>query len=225
MYRAAAATLASAAMLSEERAFPPSDVLREQMLRTLKEFVARCREAGIADQEVAEARYALVAFIDDRILKSTLPGATEWRKSPLQLQFYKEFNAGENFFARMRALIQKGGPRFPLEAYYLCLALGFAGALPEGKASEAARPLLQNARACLLSGRNVERIAPHAVPVERNRPLAKAFPLALASVGACLVILLVALVGLQLSLGHVLAHAAHELQGGDTAGSGPGNTR
>jgi type IV/VI secretion system ImpK/VasF family protein len=217
MYQAAVATLAATVQLSEERGLPPTDVLREQMLRSLREFVARCREAAISDQEVAEARYALVAFIDDRVLKSSFAGSAEWGKNPLQLQFYREFTAGENFFGRLRALTQRGGPVFPLEAYYLCLALGFVGALPGATSADAARPFLDAARARLLSGHNVERIAPNAVPIERHRPPAKAFPLAAATAAACAVIGALALAGLHMSLGGILARAAVELTSADPA--------
>jgi type IV/VI secretion system ImpK/VasF family protein len=221
MYQAAVATLAATAQLSGERGLPPTDVLREQMIRSLREFVARCREAAIPDQEIAEARYALVAFIDDRVLRSSLARSSEWGKNPLQHQFYREFTAGENFFSRMRALTHRGGPVLPLEAYYLCLALGFVGALAGAARPDAARPFLEAARARLLSGCNVERIAPSAVPIEGHRPPAKQFPLAVAAAVACALIGTMALVGLNMSLGGVVARTAVELITADAAGVAP----
>jgi len=52
-----------------------ASVVRQQMITVLRQFVTRCRDAGIADAETAEARYALVAFIDDRVLHRTGPAA------------------------------------------------------------------------------------------------------------------------------------------------------
>ena len=169
MYLASVAALSPAARLADDPALPAADALREQMLALLRDFVSRCRAAGIPDQDTAEARYAIVAFIDDRVLKSSWPGRAEWQSSPLQLRFYREFTAGENFFARMRALIERGGPVLPLEAYYLCLALGFAGALTKAGGAHV-RPLLDGARAVLLRRRSPDRIAPNAVPARAPPP-------------------------------------------------------
>lgn len=211
MYRVSLAVLTAAARLVEERALPEADVLREQMVGLLRDFVTRCRTAGIPNQEAAEARYALVAFIDDRVLKSNWSGRAAWQSNPLQLQFYREFAAGENFFARMRALTQHGGPVLPLEVYYLCLALGFAGALSSGSGPNASRPFLDMARAPLLYGCNVDRIAPNAVPSERHRPRPRPFPVARAAAIACAAVCLLALVGLHVSLSSVLGRAGLQL--------------
>jgi type VI secretion system protein ImpK len=213
MYLASVAALSAAAQLADDRvaALPPADVLREQMLGHLRDFVARCRAAGIADVEAAEARYALVAFIDDRILKSNWAGRAEWQKSPLQLQFYREFTAGENFYARMGALVQRGGPLFPLECYYSCLALGFAGAQPGANAPQAARRLLDGARALLLHGHGADRIAPNAVPTDRHDARPRPFPVARAVVVACAVVCALALLGLHASMSHVLERTAAHL--------------
>src|SRR5437016_3480147 len=108
MYLATAEVLSAAAQLGQGRAFSTADVVRQQMIDLLRDLVVRCRNAGIPDGETAEARYAVVAFVDDRILKSNWPGRADWQAHPLQLQFFREYTAGENFFARMRALVQRG---------------------------------------------------------------------------------------------------------------------
>lgn len=216
MYAASVAVLSAASQLTDG-ALPPADVLREQMVGLLRDFVARGRAAGIPDQEVAEARYALVAFIDDRVLKSTWPGRAEWQSNPLQLQYYREFTAGENFFARMRALIQRGGPVLPLEVYYLCLALGFAGALPGASGPQAARPFLDSARGPLLQGCTPDRIAPNAIPSERHPARPRPFPVGVATAVACAIVGLLALVGLDASLHHVLARTAARLSAATTS--------
>ncbi len=111
MYRACADVLAAAAQIGNGWGAPPAPTLRNDMVAHLRQFVSRCRDAGIPDAETAEARYAIVAFIDDRVLKeSAWAGRAEWMNNPLQLQFFREYAAGENFFGRMRALAQRGGP-------------------------------------------------------------------------------------------------------------------
>ncbi len=217
MYQASADVLAAAARIGNGWGAPPAATLRNDMIGLLKQFVVRCREAGVPDAETAEARYALVAFIDDRVLKeSAWAGRAEWMNNPLQLQFFREYAAGENFFGRMRALAQRGGPYFALEAYYLCIALGFVGAAPGG--AGAPRAYGQSARSLLLLDGSPDRIAPNAIPVERHRAQRRPFPIAISAAVACAVVCVLGLVGLQLSLGTVIERAARELAGG---GAGP----
>jgi type VI secretion system protein ImpK len=217
MYRASADVLAAAARIGNGWGAPPAATLRNDMIELLKQFVVRCREAGVPDAETAEARYALVAFIDDRVLKeSAWAGRAEWMNNPLQLQFFREYAAGENFFGRMRALAQRGGPYLALEAYYLCIALGFVGAAPGG--AGAPRAYGQSARSLLLLDGSPDRIAPNAIPVERHRAQRRPFPIAISAAVACAIVCILGLVGLQLSLGTVIERAARELGG---AGTGP----
>jgi type VI secretion system protein ImpK len=191
------------------------------MIALLKAFVARCREASIPDAEIAEARYALVAFIDDRILREAAwPGRAEWTSNPLQLQFFREFAAGENFFARMGRLVQRGAPFFALEVYYLCLAFGFVGAQVAG--GQPPRAFAESARAELLRAAGATRIAPNAVPPERIRSVRPPFPIARAAVVACALVTVGGLLGLRLSLGSVIDHASADVSSARGASSPSG---
>ena len=108
--------------------------------------------------------HAVVAFIDERILQSNWPGRTEWMASPLQLLLYREYTAGENFFARMRALLNRGSPSGALEVYYLCLALGFSGASPGAGGMQAARSYQEAARELLTRSVRGAPLSPNAIP-------------------------------------------------------------
>jgi type VI secretion system protein ImpK len=226
MYRACADVLAAAAQIGNGWGAPPATALRNDMVAHLRQFVSRCRDAGIPDAETAEARYAIVAFIDDRVLKeSAWAGRAEWMNNPLQLQFYREYAAGENFFGRMRALAQRGPPYLALEAYYLCLALGFVGAVGSAGAASAPRAYAESARAQLLHDGGAARIAPNAIPVERHRPRRKPFPVAVTAALACAVVCVVGLVGLELSLGSVIERAARDLGAAKGAPAPPAGGR
>ena len=128
IYQASAEILIAATRLGSDRDMPPPEQLRQELLGMLQHMVSRCRQAGVPDKETAEVRFAIVAFIDERILKSNWPGRVEWTNRPLQLQLYDTFSAGESFFVRMRALLESERESQALEVYYLCLALGFVGA-------------------------------------------------------------------------------------------------
>jgi type VI secretion system protein ImpK len=127
IYWSSAEVLVLASELPSAHLPSPAE-LRQRLLGVLERMVASGRAAGVAEADLAEARYAIVAFIDEQILKSSWAGRTEWMSQPLQLLLYRENTAGENFFVRMRALLQDGRRPAALEAYYLCLSLGFRGA-------------------------------------------------------------------------------------------------
>jgi len=128
IYRICADTLSFALRLPTANDLPGASELRARSIGMLDAMVTEGRTAGIPDVELAEARYALVAFIDEQVLKSTWAGRTEWMSQPLQLISYREYTAGENFFVRLRSHLQSGSRPVALEIYYLCLALGFRGA-------------------------------------------------------------------------------------------------
>ena len=82
----------------------------------------------MSDADVQEAEFCLVAFLDEAILGTSWHGRDAWSAEPLQLTHYDRYDAGEQFFTRLKALLDEGGTRTAvMEVYYLCLALGFKG--------------------------------------------------------------------------------------------------
>lgn len=217
MYRASAEMLLSAAQLGDERNTASADQVRQGMLNGLRDMVSRCRAAGVADAEIAEARYAIVAFIDERVLQSNWAGRAEWMSNPLQLQLYREYTAGENFFARMRALLNRGVPSGALEVYYLCLAMGFTGAMPGAGGAQAARSYLDAARGPLTRSSRSTSMSPNGTPSDpypmRVRTRSVVWPLILASA----VVALVGLCALAWSLHKTLDRVAQDMATADAA--------
>ena len=188
IYWASAEVLIAAAQLGTERDLPPPDQLRSELLGMLQQMVSRCRAAGVPDADTAEARYAIVAFIDERILKSNWPGRAEWMNSPLQLQLYREYTAGENFFVRMRVLLSHPQAVLALEIYYLCLALGFTGA---AAAADNAQSYLEAARSRLATAGPGSPISLRAIPADHYNFTTPRRPIVLALALCCgLVVLL-----------------------------------
>src|SRR5437868_10848964 len=119
---------------------------------------------------------------------------------PLQLGFYREFDAGEKFFARLRGLLSQGDRLAAIEIYFLCMALGFRGAYgdrdPAALASFVSAAQQQMARALPPAG----KISPHAQPRDRAKAEKRSLgPLIALLVGRALVVLGVVLT-LQLLL-------------------------
>ncbi len=176
-------------------------------MTALDTMVGRGRAAGFPDTDLAEARYALVAFIDEQILKSNWPGRNEWMGRPLQLDLYGEYTAGENFFNRMRALLQQGNSSPALEVYYLCLVLGFRGAYGATGDHRTLTTFYDSARQRVTQAwPATAKLAPHAEPPDRLPARRSSHSAMVAVIVASLLAAIVAIVGLERLLnGHVEA--------------------
>ncbi|HEY2409955.1 MAG TPA: type IVB secretion system protein IcmH/DotU [Polyangiaceae bacterium] len=127
MYWVCADCLTLAMQLAGASDLPAPQVLRQRITTLLETMRARGNDANIPQQDVGEAMYAIVAFMDEQILRSEWPGRQQWMNQPLQLTYFNENTAGEGFFTRMQALQEQPNRAPVLEIFYLCLALGFQG--------------------------------------------------------------------------------------------------
>jgi type VI secretion system protein ImpK len=135
------------------------------------------------------AQYAVVALVDETVMSSTWPGAEQWRREPLQVHYYDNLLAGEQFFVRLDEL-RSGADDELLEVYYLCLCAGFQGRFRDepGELQSQRRKLFQQLRPLDLRdekhlteeayGRNLERSL-----VRSRFPLWWVLPFVAAAVG------------------------------------------
>lgn len=195
IYRVCADVLGLGVGLTASAHLPPSAEMRQRMVTALDKLVGEGRRAGLADADLAEARYALVAFLDEQVLKSNWSGRADWMNRPLQLELYRENMAGENFFARLRALLRDGKRPAALEAYYLCLNLGFQGAYGQSGDLSGLEGFSQAVRQQLSSVLpSPDKISPHAKPKAEGVAAASAQkPLLAVILGAVLLILILVL--------------------------------
>lgn len=126
-YWACSEVLGLAAQLDSARDLPPPDVLQRRIEGLLDQMSRKAEEAGLALNDINDIKYAVVAFIDEQILKSEWPGRMQWLARPLQLALFGENTAGEGFFVRMEQLRDQPARAHVLEIYFLCVALGFQG--------------------------------------------------------------------------------------------------
>jgi type VI secretion system protein ImpK len=94
----------------------------------VRSFEERARAAGVATDQIAAARYALCATLDESILSTPWGARGEWGTQPLLSIFHRETWGGEKFFQLVERT--KAEPRQYgglLEVLYVCLSLGFAG--------------------------------------------------------------------------------------------------
>lgn len=198
LYWCCAELLTVAVRLPQSANLPPPQELRQRLTTALDMMVGRGRAAGFPDNELAEARYALVAFIDEQILKSNWPGRNEWMGQPLQLDLYREYTAGENFFNRMRVLLQQGGSSPALEVYYLCLVLGFRGAYGASGDHQALGSFCENARQQVAQAWPAgTKLGPRAEPPDRLRARRTSHAPLIAVVVGAVVVTIAVIVGLE----------------------------
>lgn len=104
------------------------ETFRERALSLIREADLAAERAGVAKDDVAAARFAAAAYVDEMVLNSRWHAREDWSSQPLQYELFGTHEAGVEFFRRLEA-IRKGiaSNQDLLELYYLCLALGFEG--------------------------------------------------------------------------------------------------
>ncbi len=127
MYWVCSEAVTLATQLGTAHDLPAPDVLRQRISTLFQRMRERGRTEGLSVDDLNEAMYALVAFMDEQILRSPWPGRQQWMAQPLQLMFFQENTAGQGFFQRMHALESMSGREHVLQIYALCVALGFQG--------------------------------------------------------------------------------------------------
>ena len=127
MYWACGEVLSVGAQLAEAPGLPSPDILKRRIGTLLEDMDRRGLELGIPKRDLDDAKYAIVAFIDEQLFRAAWAGRQEWMLEPLQLVYFNENTAGEGFFERLEALERDLARLHVLEVYYLCLTLGFQG--------------------------------------------------------------------------------------------------
>ena len=212
IYRVCNESLLFALRLPTATDLPGAAELRQRAVSMLDSMVSQGRAVALPEADLAEARYALVAFIDEQVLKSTWAGRTEWMSQPLQLLLYREYTAGENFFVRLRSLITTGARPLALEAYYLCLALGFRGAYGVSGEVSAIGSYLDSARRELSKTLpSTEKFGPNAQARDLLGADRKSNALLIAALAGCVCLVLLVLVGLHFELRSELGQALGSL--------------
>jgi type VI secretion system protein ImpK len=105
-----------------------AEVLRRKIMDLFDDLERKAKRAHIETERVHDAKFALVAFIDEVIAASEWEQKDLWLANPLQLELFNRNDAGEEFFARLDQLRKRPQANADiLEVYYLCMALGFKG--------------------------------------------------------------------------------------------------
>jgi type VI secretion system protein ImpK len=107
-----------------------SDVagLRNHALDEVRRFEERARGAGVANEVVLAARYALCSTIDEAAMSTPWGAQSEWAEQTLLILLHREAWGGEKFFDMLSRTMPDPSRHIDLmELQYLCMAVGFAG--------------------------------------------------------------------------------------------------
>jgi type VI secretion system protein ImpK len=183
----------------------PSDAqsLRDSIRDFLAEFERTSMQADASAEDVYLAKYAFCALVDETVLTSSFKIRDDWERQPLQLQFFGDQLAGENFFVHLEQLRQQGVSRLAaLEVFHMCLLLGFQGKyLLEGPEKLGYLTARLTDEIAHLKGRK-SGFAPHWAPPDRVKHVLRSVtPLWVLGAGF-LMLALLAFTGLRSTLTH-----------------------
>ncbi|MBD3422142.1 MAG: hypothetical protein GF398_18675 [Chitinivibrionales bacterium] len=102
--------------------------LRKLLKYFVELFVKNCSMISLQAEDIEAAKYALIALIDETVL--SIPGECRdyWLSRPLQLDYFGNNIAGEEFYNKLNTLLMKFEAKKDIvEIYYICLSLGFEG--------------------------------------------------------------------------------------------------
>ncbi len=107
---------------------PNVEDLRERTVRQVRQFETAARDAGVPNEQLRPAHYALCASIDDVVLNTPWGSQGSWAARSLVSTFHQEVRSGERFFRILEDLKAAPATYLPvLELMYHCLSLGFLG--------------------------------------------------------------------------------------------------
>jgi type VI secretion system protein ImpK len=101
--------------------------LHAQICQEIDRFSAKASELQLSIEDADQARYALVALLDEVAVHQEGALRDYWLPRLLQTRYFGENVAGEGFFERLAAM--RGNPKrhAVLRVFYLCLLFGFRG--------------------------------------------------------------------------------------------------
>jgi type VI secretion system protein ImpK len=112
---------------------------RQQFIGALKLANEEGRTRGYSDEAIRDARFAVVAFLDETVLNSRNSVFSDWPRRPLQEELFGVHVGGEVFFQNLERLMRQSDSAHLsdiLEVYLLCLTLGYAGKYSASGAGE-----------------------------------------------------------------------------------------
>lgn len=114
---------------------------RSEIIRLIEVGRKYFHQHGFNEADYLDARFAVLAWVDECVMGSSWVGKSTWRKDPLQKTYYKTTGGGVEFFERLEGLTQERNA--VREIYYMCLVLGFSGRFGSRQEDQAERDTIK----------------------------------------------------------------------------------
>jgi type VI secretion system protein ImpK len=114
----------------QQQAVPNAQGFRNSIRAALKAAMEQAKTLGYSSEMIQLSFFALVALLDESVLKLQSPAFAEWAQRPMQEEMFGHNRAGEVFFDHLRTLLARQDSEDTadcLEVYALCMLLGFKG--------------------------------------------------------------------------------------------------
>jgi len=170
-----------------------ADALRAQIDELVRGMEARATQSGTPAADVLQARYAIVAFLDELVLNSNWSIRDSWSGLPLQMHYFGDFAAGEEFYNRLEQVRASQDPRRVelLDVFLSCLALGFRGRSSDVAGNDKVRTLAEGVAREIQKVRGSTGELSTGVVTQSALPnLARGFPVWIAAVLSAAVLML-----------------------------------
>ncbi len=179
--------------MSLRRSSDPGDAeaLRQRIDEQFRALESKARQSDVPQEDVQQAKYAIAAFIDEMILTSNWPLKDSWADRPLQLTYFNDFSAGEEFYNKIDTL-RAAKKNSVLEVYYLCLALGFRGKYVDLQGMEKKKVLIDSLLREIRGtapAPGTGGLSPSWQPPDTSKGLGRQFPAWLVAAGCAIVLL------------------------------------
>ena len=102
---------------------PSFNEVRGKITALIEAQERRVQAGEVPSESYRDARFAVLAWVDEAVLTSSWTHRTQWQH--LMLESHGTLNAGEEFYERLKNL--STGAQDVREMYYLCLELGYLG--------------------------------------------------------------------------------------------------
>jgi len=104
---------------------PDVDEVKIKLETLIDTCAQKIISAGIDLRDFDDARFAVLAWVDETILNMPWSQRDKWRHHLLQSKYYNTVNAGTEYFEKLNSI--KSNKNNVREIYFLCSGLGFKG--------------------------------------------------------------------------------------------------
>lgn len=149
--------------------------LRLGVEKRLTEKSSMYVEAGYQAEHYDQARFAVIAYIDEAVLASGWVHNERWASDLLQKNYYNTASAGIEFFERLAGLNMIDPAHHDIrEVYYYCLSLGFMGRYFDSSERATLDRICQDTYQLLMAGQGTKlaedskKLSPEGYPPESD---------------------------------------------------------